>query len=109
MNMLPSVIDAKTPLEKVAVYLQLASAIGTATISGTPTFASDPVGLVFTAAGTTDALRTATALVSGGVEGTEYTLTALCTISTGEIVQPSVILPVITPTRETQRSRPVIL
>ena len=109
MDMLPSVLPDKTPLETVAVYLQLGTAIGTATIVGTPAFASDPLGLVFTSPTAIDAGKTAAAMCGGGVAGTEYVVTALCVLTTGETVQAVVMLPVIAPIRETQRSRPIVL
>ena len=109
MDMTPSLLPDKTPLETVAVYLKLATGIGTATIVGTPTFASDPVGMTFTAATTVDASKTASAMCGGGQAGVDYVVTALCVLSTGETVQPVVVLPVIAPIRETQRSRPIIL
>lgn len=109
MDMLPPLLPDKLPSERVAVYLQLATAIGTEFIVGVPLFASDPIGLVFSDETTLDGFRTAAALVSGGVEGTEYVVSAVCELDSGQIVQPVVTLPVVTPSFETLRRRPIVL
>jgi hypothetical protein len=109
MDMLPSILPDKLPLEVVAVYLQLATRIGTDTIAGTPEFVSDPIGLVFTEAATIDAGKTAAALVGGGEVGVTYTLSALCSLSSGQVVQPVVGLPVIAPVTEVLQRRPITL
>lgn len=109
MDMFPSVLPDKLPLERVAVYLQLETSIGTDTITGTPAFTSDPLGLVFETVTLLDSDRTVAALVSGGSVGTTYVVSALCVLASGETVQPTVALPVIAPVSETLQRRPIVL
>ena len=109
MKMYPSVLPSKTGQEQPALYLMLETGIGTATIAGTPDFYSDPIGLTFTGATTIDDDRTAAAFVGGGEDGVEYVVSAVCTLSTGEIVEPVVILPVGSDRSQTLQRRPVIL
>jgi len=102
MIMSPLSLHSKTPGEAVYVYLQLKPAIGSDTVSTTPQFTSDPPDLLFSMQGTTDAGQTATALVSGGIAGVNYTLSATCIMASGQILQPVVVLPVVAAKVETQ-------
>lgn len=102
MKMYPSVLPSKTGQEMPALYLMLESGIGDATIAGDPVFVSDPEGLVFTGVTTIDDSRTAAAFVGGGVDGVDYAVSALCTLSTGEVVEPVVVLPVVADRAQTQ-------
>ncbi len=100
MEMLPANLPDKLPLEKVDVYLQLANSIAPDTIAGLPVFASEPEGLVFSSASVIDSAQTAAVFVAGGEAGTNYVVSALCTLASGEIVQPVVSMRVISPSEQ---------
>jgi hypothetical protein len=109
MEMTPSTLPDKLPLERVDVYLQLETAIAPDTIAGLPLFTSEPEGLVFTSAATIDNGKTAAAFVAGGEIGTTYVVSALCTLASGEIVQPVVSMRVISPAEQAVTRRNVVL
>lgn len=107
--MVPQRLPAKTPSEMVSVYFQLAPHIGTDLITGVPIFSSDPPELLITYATVLDDGKTAAALVGGGEANTVYTVSALCTLVSGQVLQPVVALPVVEPASETMQRRPVTL
>lgn len=94
MQMTPCETDPKTPSEKVLVEFELAGEIGSDTVSGTPTWSSSPTGLTFSGETLADSSRTVQAYVSGGAANVTYTVSALCTLASGGIVEPAVRLPV---------------
>lgn len=107
--MTPSVLPAKTPSEKVPVYFQLADDIGTDTIVGLPIFACEPQGLDFGYVSSLDGAKTAAALVGGGSENVMYVVSAICTLVSGQVIQPVMALPVVSLASETAASRVVKL
>jgi hypothetical protein len=109
MEMSPTTLPDKTPLEKIAIYLQLDTGISPLTIVSVPVFDSDPAGLVFSGASAIDDAMTAAAYVTGGDPGTVYAVSALCTLSSGEIVQPCVALPVVSPAEQAVTRRNTVL
>lgn len=106
--MTPSVLIDKLASEIVPVYLQLGPLVGSDTITSV-SFSSDPTGLTFASQSILDSGQTAAALVGGGVPTTRYILSAVCTMTSGQIYTPVVALPVVTAYSETNAKRPVVL
>jgi hypothetical protein len=88
MRLAATALPDKTPGEIVRVGFRLAPAIGTDTVSGSPTWRSDPAGLTFTVPATTENGQTVEIDVGGGTAGTVYAVVATCTLASGLVREP---------------------
>jgi hypothetical protein len=91
MLLTPSALSGKTPGEIVTIKLNLAPMLSTDTIVSV-VWTSSPTDLAFSVSSITDSATSVTTNVGGGSGGTNYTITATCTLASGDIAEPWVTM-----------------